>query len=105
MLATLPAGHLEQVRDVVVIARAAGGLGYHALFGPGGPLHSKPSVPWWMAHARLLVYSPGLDPSALEQSLGGELFGRWDGVLDRLAAGGERRDGGIWHQASLQTAE
>lgn len=105
VLATLPAGYLERVRDVVVIARAAGGLGQHALFGPGGPLHSKQPIPWWMAHARLTVYSPGLAPEALAQSLGGELSGRWDGVLERLARGGRERDGGLWHQAALQTAE
>lgn len=105
VLATLPKGYLEQVRDVVLIARAVKGLGFHALFGPGGPLYAKGSVPWWMAHAKLLVYSPGLAQADLEQSLGGELFGRWDGILERLAAGGARRDAGIWHQASLQTAE
>ncbi|NWF82884.1 MAG: DUF2088 domain-containing protein [Bryobacteraceae bacterium] len=105
VLATLPKDHLEQVRDVVLIARAKRGLGFHALFGPGGPLYSKASVPWWMAHAKLLVYSPGLAPEDLQQSLGGELLGRWDEVLERLAAGGARRDAGIWHQASLQTAE
>lgn len=105
VLATLPKGHLEQVRDVVLIARAKGGLGFHALFGPGGPLYSNASVPWWMAHANLLVYSPELSREDLEKSLGGELFGRWDGVLERLAAGRARRDAGFWHQASLQTAE
>lgn len=105
VLRTLAPGQLAAVRDVVLIARAAGGLGYHALFGPGGPLYRKPAAPRWMAHARLLVYAPELPREAVEQSVGGELCTGWAEVLERLGAGSLRRDAGLWHQASLQTAE
>jgi nickel-dependent lactate racemase len=105
VLRTLPPGHMDGVRDVVLIVRAASGLGHHALFGPGGSLYRKPTSPSWMKQARLLVYAPGATRTDVDQSLGGELFQSWSELLATLGSAGGPRDGGFWHHASLQTAE
>ena len=106
VLRTLPAASIPRVAATVLIARATSGLGFHALFGPGGALWRKPMPVSSLKHAPMLVYAPGLDPAALDATLHGTLFTNWNELLRHLESLQlPRYDVAFYHQASLQTAE
>jgi lactate racemase len=107
VLRTLPSELLPGIAAVVLIARAATGLGYHALFGPGEPLWRKPAPLSMLKHAPVLVFAPGAFTQAeFDSALHGALFREWEQVvrsLENLAL--PRYELSFYHQASLQTAE
>lgn len=104
---TLPAPAAEACRAVILIARLSGGLGHHALFGPGGSLYRTPAPISYLRGRRLLFYCPGVDASAFHHVFGRDwrLCQHWDEVVELLQNGrSESYDVAVFHQASMQTA-
>jgi hypothetical protein len=107
VIRTMPAGALSCCKAVVLLGSAGKGLGFHAFFGPGGSLFRAPKPAGFLGGAQLIGFFPGATPEQFYQvfSPDSKFASTWQEVLACLEALGlDRYDIGLFHQASLQTA-
>jgi len=102
---TMNTGALAGCRAVVLLGSAAKGLGFHALFGPGGPLFRPPKPLAFLKGAPLIGFFPGADAAQFHTVFSPDscFAPSWEAVLERLQALQlERYDVAFFQQAALQ---
>jgi nickel-dependent lactate racemase len=105
---TLDKAQTTHCKALVLIARLAGGIGHHAVFGPGGKMYKLSGAPSGWQDKSLMFYSPGVTPEEFHQVFSRDwvFCSEWEEVTRRL--GGILPGGGLaacYHQASMQTAK
>jgi nickel-dependent lactate racemase/non-ribosomal peptide synthetase component E (peptide arylation enzyme) len=104
---TLPPDAESSYRAIVLVARLRKGIGYHAIFGPGGLLYRQPALLPGFKGRDLIFFTPYSDAQAVHAMFASQypVFQNWQQVLERLR-GIEpcRHDVGIFHQAAMQAS-
>jgi nickel-dependent lactate racemase len=98
--------HLAEGGTVVLLSAAYRGIGEHALFGSGGPLHRSRNTPHpELGGADVAVFTTGVSASevAVTHWPGYPVYSRWEDVVSHLLARfGSHARVGIFPAAALQ---